>query len=192
MTDLRSGPKPLGKDPQVTPLRGADFPSLYRSEFGYAWKTLLRLGVARRDLEDLTQDLFVIVYRHLADYDPQRPLRPWLFGIAVRVAADFRRRAHNVREVVGQVAAEPTDGAPPPDERLADAEARTLLMAALDGLDLERRAVFVMHELDEVPVPEIAAALAIPLNTAYSRLRLARADVVASIKRLQARGGWND
>jgi RNA polymerase sigma-70 factor (ECF subfamily) len=59
-------------------------------------------------------------------------------------------------------------------------------MKALDGLDLDRRAVFVMHELDEIPMPEIARTLAIPLNTAYSRLRLARADVAQAIQHFRA------
>jgi RNA polymerase sigma-70 factor (ECF subfamily) len=79
------------------------------------------------------------------------------------------------------------DAGPSPDAQLAESEARAMLMKALDGLDLDRRAVFVMHELDEVAAPEIAAALAVPLNTVYSRLRLARADVAASIRRLRAK-----
>lgn len=162
-----------------------DFPSMYRSEFPYVWKTLRRLGVPPQDLEDLAHDLFVVVHRHQGDYDPARPLRPWLFGIAVRMVADFRRSARNVREVLAD-ALEPVDAGPTPYERLEGKEARALLMRALDGLDLDRRAVFVMHELDEIPMPEIARALDIPLNTAYSRLRLARADVARTIERSQA------
>jgi RNA polymerase sigma-70 factor (ECF subfamily) len=65
-------------------------------------------------------------------------------------------------------------------------------MKALDGLDLDRRAVFVMHELDEIPVPEVANTLAIPLNTAYSRLRLARVDVAAAIQRFRAKERGRD
>ena len=162
-----------------------DFPSIYRSEFSYVWKTLRRLGAPLQDLEDLVHDLFVVVHRHLAEYDPARPLRPWLFGIAVRVVADFRRSPRSAREVLGEYA-EPVDGAPTPHEHMEGTEARAMLMKALDGLDLDRRAVFVMHELDELPVPEIAIALAIPLNTAYSRLRLARADVAAAIRFFRA------
>ncbi len=162
-----------------------DFPSMYRSEFPYVWKTLRRLGVPPQDLEDLAHDLFVVVHRHRQDYDPARPLRPWLFGIAVRMVADFRRSARNVREVLAD-SLEPVDAGPTPHERLEGKEARAMLLKALDGLDLDRRAVFVMHELDETPMPEIARALDIPLNTAYSRLRLARADVAAMIERSQA------
>ena len=175
-----------------------DFPTLYRSEFAYVWKTLRRLGAPARDMEDLAHDLFVVVHRHLAEYDPRRPLRPWLFGIAVRVLSDYRRTFRNSRELLvrrapaGEAgeAREAIDGAPPADERLADAQARALLMTALDELPLDRRAVLVMHDLDGVGVPEIATALEVPLNTAYSRLRLARADLAAAVRRPRAaRGG---
>ena len=169
----------------MTAGRPPDLPTIYRSEFPYVWKTLRRLGAPPQELEDLAHDLFVVVHRHLSDYDPDRPLRPWLFGIAVRVVADFRRSPRSEREILGETA-EPVDGAPTPHERLEGTEARAVLMKALDGLDLDRRAVFVMHELDEVPVPEIASTLAIPLNTAYSRLRLARVDVARAIQRFRA------
>jgi RNA polymerase sigma-70 factor (ECF subfamily) len=169
----------------VTSGRPPDFPTIYRSEFPYVWKTLRRLGAASQDLEDLAHDLFVVVHRHLSDFDPDRPLRPWLFGIAVRVVADYRRSPRSAREFLGDTT-EPVDGAPTPHERMEGTEARAVLMRALDSLDLDRRAVFVMHELDEIPVPEIASTLAIPLNTAYSRLRLARADVAQSIQRFRA------
>jgi RNA polymerase sigma-70 factor, ECF subfamily len=159
-----------------------DFPSIYRSEFPYVWKTLRRLGVPPQDLEDLVHDLFVVVHRHLVDYDPTRPLRPWLFGIAVRIVADFRRSPRNMREILRDTI-EPIDAAPTPHDRLESKEARELLLKALDTLDLDRRAVFVMHELDEIPMPEIATVLAIPVNTAYSRLRLARAEIASVIER---------
>jgi RNA polymerase sigma-70 factor (ECF subfamily) len=163
-----------------------ELPALYRSEFSYVWKALRRLGAPPHDIEDLVHDVFVVVHRHLADYDPARPMRPWLFGITVRVLADFRRAGRNLHEVVGD-AGEPVDAAPGPHERMEGVEARTLLLKALDTVDLDQRAVFVLHEIDDIPVPEIATALGIPLNTAYSRLRLARAGVAAFIEKIRAR-----
>ena len=164
-----------------------DYPTIYRAQFTYVWNTLRRLGVPTRDLEDLTHDLFLVAYRRLPDYDPARPIRPWLFGIAVRLVADFRKAARNVHETVGITAGlvEPAESSPAADERIAASQARGLLMRALGALDLDRRAVFVMHEIDELAVPDIAAALEIPLNTAYSRLRLARADVAAAARRIR-------
>jgi RNA polymerase sigma-70 factor (ECF subfamily) len=163
-----------------------DFPRLYKQEFGYAWRTLRRLGVRESDLADTAHDFFIVVFRHLSDYDSSRPVRPWLFGIAVRVVSDYRRSARITREALGE-APEVVDRAPPADEQIAERQAREAVMAVLDTLELDRRAVLVMHDIDGHPVPEIAAALAIPVPTAYSRLRLAREDVAAAIKRLRAR-----
>jgi RNA polymerase sigma-70 factor (ECF subfamily) len=163
-----------------------DFPSLYKQEFAYAWRTLRRLGVRERDLPDLAHDLFIVVFRHLSDYDPARPFRPWLFGFAYRIVSDYRRSARFARESLGD-AADAIDRAPPADEQIAEQQAREQIILVLDGLDLDRRAVLVMHDLEGQPVPEIAAALGIPVATAYSRLRLAREDLAAAIKRLRAR-----
>jgi RNA polymerase sigma-70 factor, ECF subfamily len=163
-----------------------DFPGLYKQEFAYAWRTLRRLGVRERDLPDLAHDFFIVVFRHLADYDRARPVRPWLFGIAFRVVSDYRRSARFTRETLDD-APDAVDRAPPADEQIADFQARALVMNVLDGLDLGRRAVLVMHDLEGHPVPEIAAAMTIPVATAYSRLRLAREDVAAAMKRLRAK-----
>jgi RNA polymerase sigma-70 factor (ECF subfamily) len=183
------GGKPASQFPGTatapTP-RTVDFQSLYKQEFGYAWRTLRRLGVRESDLADLAHDFFLVVFRHLDDYDRARPVRPWLFGIAFRVVSDYRRSARVVRETVGD-APDIADRAPAVDEQIAERQARNAVMRALDELDLDRRAVLVMHDLDGHPVPEIAAALTIPVATAYSRLRLAREDLGAVIKRMRAR-----
>jgi RNA polymerase sigma-70 factor (ECF subfamily) len=81
------------------------------------------------------------------------------------------------------------DASLPADVQLADHEEHSLLLRALDTIDLERRAVLVLHEWDGEPIPEVARALGIPLNTAYSRLRAAREDLAAAVKRLTARRG---
>jgi RNA polymerase sigma-70 factor (ECF subfamily) len=82
-----------------------------------------------------------------------------LFGIAIRVLSDYRRTFRNSHERLDRtrVADRAIDGAPPQDEKLAEAQSRTLLMEALDCLDFDRRVVLVMHDLDEISVPEIAA-----------------------------------
>jgi RNA polymerase sigma-70 factor (ECF subfamily) len=164
--------------------RSPEFATIYRCEFSYVWNTLRRLGASARDVEDLAHDVFLVVHRHLSEYDATRPLRPWLFGIAMRVLADFRHILRNQREIPSEMG-EMADPAPRPDAHLEQSEARAMLMRALDRLDLDRRAVFVMHDIDEIAAPEIAAGLGVPLNTVYSRLRLARADVAVSIRRLR-------
>jgi len=166
-----------------TPAR-PELRAVYREHFTHVWLTLRRLGGAERDIEVAAHEVFLVVHRRLADYDPRRPLRPWLTGIAYRVAADERRRArHRREEPVG--AREPADRAPGPEEQAATHQEQELVRQALAALPPERRVVFVMHELDGCTMPEVAEALAVPLNTCYSRLRLGREQFVAALTRLR-------
>ena len=179
----RDVPEPAVAMPECA----VEFPTVYVAELGYVWSTLRRLGVQERDLEDLCHDVFVIVFRNLSVYDARRPIRPWLFGIAFRVASDYRRSARFRREVPGTTR-EVVCSAPRADEVMLTHERQRLVVRALDELELERRAVFVMHDIDGHVMPDIAAALGVPLNTAYSRLRLARADFAAAVRRVQGSG----
>src|SRR6266536_1038596 len=94
-----------------------DFTALYEAELTYVWHTLRRFGVHERDLEDLCHDVFVAFYRGRDRFDPARPIRPWLSGIAFRVASDYRRRAQHRRELPGETPAQAAPG-PSADERL--------------------------------------------------------------------------
>ena len=164
------------------------FGTIFVRDLGYVWTSLRRLGVPNRDLEDLSHDVFFRVYQRLADYDRERPFRPWLFGFCFRVASDYRRRFANQREVLG-AELEPIDPSPDALDRLLQAEATSVAQFVLQGLEFQRRAVFVMHEIDGYPIPEVAGSLGIPLNTAYSRLRLARAQFADGLRRERRRRG---
>jgi RNA polymerase sigma-70 factor (ECF subfamily) len=158
-----------------------DLAAIYDAEFEGVWRYLRRLGVREADVEDVVHDVFVVAHRRIDSYDPQRPLRPWLLGIAFRVAAERRRSEH--REVMdADPGLETADAGPWPDQVLETHEARRRVQKALDGLGLAQRAVFVMHDLESLSAPEIAQALDVPLNTVYSRLRLARAKVAESLR----------
>jgi len=178
----------LSSAPLVSNSGRADFRSVFESEFEYVWHTLRRLGVPERDLADVTHDVFERVYLRLDRYDTARPLRPWLFGFAFRVAADYRRLSRNRREHLG-VADEQFDTSLSPMEELVRAERIEMALAVLECIEFERRAVFVLHELDDYPIPEVAEALGININTAYSRLRLARQEFQRAARRLRAQRG---
>jgi RNA polymerase sigma-70 factor, ECF subfamily len=159
---------------------------LFEMHAPYVWNALRRLGVPAPDLEDRVHDVFVQVHGHLGDYDAARPVRPWLFGFAFRIASQERRRAHRRHEVQG----EPVHAVDPgalPDAHIAAERDRQLVLEALDSIALDRRAVFVLFELDGVPMGEIARSLGIPVNTGYSRLRAARAEFAAAVRRLRPR-----
>jgi RNA polymerase sigma-70 factor (ECF subfamily) len=169
----------------------ASFRALFLAQGSYVASSLRRLGVRDRDIEDVTHDVFLAVYRHLADYDPERPIKPWLFGFAVRIALGHKRRHSYSREVVA-AEIEAVDQAPTADEEIAAGQARSLVLAALGAIAEERRPVFILHDIDAIPMPEISSALDIPLNTGYSRLRLARAEFAAAVQRIRARSAHHE
>jgi RNA polymerase sigma-70 factor (ECF subfamily) len=169
------------------PAHGAERPSfraLFDSHISYVWSSLRRLGVAERDREDLANEVFFRVYQRLADYDPKRPIRPWLFAFAVRVASEHKRRASSRFEELGGGDDVASDAVAEPPKDAGDA---ALVTAALETLDMDKRAVLVLHDLDGSSVPEIAAALGIPEGTAYSRLRAAREHLTQALRRQRLR-----
>lgn len=158
-----------------------DFAEAYDAEFEGVWLYLRRLGVPAADVEDAVHDVFVVAHRRYGTYDSSRPLRPWLLGIAFRIAAQWRRqRRHEVD--VDEPGRELADSAQGPEDAFEDHETKSHLHAALSQIDLQQRAVVVMHDLHGIPVPQIAEELAVPLNTVYSRLRLGRAKVAALLR----------
>jgi RNA polymerase sigma-70 factor (ECF subfamily) len=154
-------------------LSAADFWARYRGELGPVCGFLGKLGVRSSEIEDIAHDVFVVAFERRGRFDAARPIRPWLFGIAFRVARGRGRRAYRLHELAGELP-EVADAAPTPDEAAADREARGILHRALAELDEDQRAVFVLHDLEQQSMPAIAELLEVPLNTAYSRLRLAR------------------
>jgi len=178
----------LSRASSPSALATADFRAVFQAEFDYVWHTLRRLGIPERDLADVTHDVFERVYLRIKTYDKSRPLRPWLFGFAFRVAADYRRLSRNRCEQLG-LTEEPFDQAPSAVEHLVTAERLELALSALECVEFERRAVFVLHELDECAIPDVAEALGININTAYSRLRMARQEFQKAARRLRSQRG---
>jgi RNA polymerase sigma-70 factor, ECF subfamily len=178
----------LATDDAGSPPAGADgcF-QVYQQQLDYLLSSLRRLGVPHSDIEDVVHEVFLVMYRRWDDYDRMRPLRPWLFGIAFRVASTHRRKT--TREVLSN-AYDAEDLGTRPDDAAAAGETRSLLLKALGQVPLERRAVLVMHDVDEMPMREIAIELDLPLFTAYSRLRKARKELDAALSRLHKAGRW--
>ncbi len=160
------------------------FRELFSAELAWMWTTLRRLGVRHADLEDVTHDVFLKVYGKLDVYDPARPARPWLFAFAYRAASDYRRLARH-REQPSDDVPDAAASAEPADEAIEKMEESALLHAALARVDLDRRAVLVAHEIDGTPMKDVASALGIPVNTAYSRLRIGREELTAAVVRLR-------
>jgi RNA polymerase sigma-70 factor (ECF subfamily) len=153
----------------------------FQREVDYVFRTLRRLGTSPSEVEDLAQEVFLALRGAWAEYDPERPLRPYLFGIAFRIASSHHRKRN--REVAFGVV-ELGDTGPGPDDALQAKQARAVVLAALERIPLPRRAVLVMHDIDDISMGQIAGVLKIPLFTAYSRLRKARRELEAAVRRL--------
>lgn len=175
------------------PAAEMDVAQIHLQHADFVWRSLQRLGVRARDLEDALQEVFVVVHRRRHTFDGSARMTSWLFGICLRVAAAHRRRAHVRRELVSvsgedELAEEP--GASPEAQAIARQD-RARLDAVLDRLELGRRAVFVMFEIEGMSAAQIAEVLGIPLGTVYSRLSAARADfsnVASRLRKRDARG----
>jgi RNA polymerase sigma-70 factor, ECF subfamily len=165
------------------------FQQVYAECAPFVWRTLRRLGVREADLEDVCQEAFVVVHRRLPEFDGGASLRTWLFGICRRVASDYRRRAHIRRETA---VSEVPEGTLPPEqvEVVARRQARAVLERILEELDEDKRAVFVLFELEQWPMVEVAQAVGCPPQTAYARLYAARERVKEAVARV--RGGSHE
>jgi RNA polymerase sigma-70 factor (ECF subfamily) len=166
----------------------AGVPSLaeiFREHAPFVWRGLRRLGIPESDVEDVCQEVFVVVHRKLGDFEGRSSLRTWIYGIAARTASDYRRSGRVRREVVTDAPPETAHEGGQHDA-VALRQARATLDRILDELDDDKRSVFVLYEIEELTMAEVADALGCPLQTAYSRLHAARKVVEAGVARAQA------
>jgi RNA polymerase sigma-70 factor, ECF subfamily len=159
-----------------------DLGNLFAEQTSYVTRALRRCGVHEHDVEDLAQEVFLTIHGKLDSYDPRRPVRPWLYGFIARIAWAYRRLA--CQRYGSSPERDEQDPAPSAEELLVSAQAQARIRQALDQLSSEKRQVFVLHEIQEQPIPAVATQLGIPLNTAYSRLRHARLDFETALRRI--------
>jgi RNA polymerase sigma-70 factor, ECF subfamily len=152
---------------------------LYRQHFAFVWRTLRALGVAPPVLDDAVQEVFVVVHRRADDFEGRSAVRTWLFGIAFRVAANFRRSAK--RRPTDPLTTEITSTQPNPEQNAARAEATRFVEDFLATLEEGPQAAFTACVLEQMTVPEASEALGVNVNTLYSRLRIARARFAAAL-----------
>jgi RNA polymerase sigma-70 factor (ECF subfamily) len=151
------------------------FAEIFRDYMPFLWRAALALGVPPGDAEDVCQEVMLVVNRRLDEFDG-RALKSWLYGICVRVVSDYRRSARVRRERVTESPPDSAREAVMPAE-LDARRAEERLHRALDELDQDKRVAFVLFEIEELTLREIAEATDSPLQTVYSRLQAARAHV---------------
>ena len=153
------------------PARAPTFDEVYAAHFAFVWRVLRTFGVAEVGIEDAVQDVFVVVHRRLGDFEGRAAITTWLFAIARRIASGYRRRLGTDR--TEELVDDPV-GTADTFAALSRAQAAATVMSILERMDEDKRVVFALVELEQLTVPEVAKLLDVNLNTAYSRLRLAR------------------
>ncbi len=194
-TDSLVPPPPPSSDvcvvPQAVEVRSARsihdraraFRAMYEQQVDFVWRNLRRLGVAMGEADDKAQEVFVIAHRRFGDFEDRgHGPRAWLFQIVLRVASDARRhRRRHPEEPDGGDSLQTQSVEASQADDVARREAIGRLDRALQTIDVGRRAVLVLHEIEEMTAPQIAEILGIPLNTVYSRLRVARGELESAL-----------
>ena len=182
--------EPREQLPAVLP--ALTFAEIFDSYFVFVWRTARRLGVPESHLDDVVQETFMVAYRRRDDFEGRSSLKTWLYGIAFNVVRAYRRElgAKYPAALDAERRADPgllADGADGPQESAAKRQAVRFVDGFMRQLNEDQRDVFVLAELEELSAPEIATVLGAPLNTVYSRLRLARAEFAKAVARHRAR-----
>ncbi|MEM7156958.1 MAG: sigma-70 family RNA polymerase sigma factor [Myxococcota bacterium] len=160
---------PGGATGEVDP---TDLAALYQEHVDFVWRIAKHMGAPPQDVGDIVHDVFLIAYRRRHDFDRERKIRNWLFGITRNVVARARTGVHRERRL--QAVPSPQAPVATAETVLQQSQAHALLQTFLAGLPEEQRAVFVLHDVEGVAAPDVAVAVGAKTNTVYSRLRLAR------------------
>jgi RNA polymerase sigma-70 factor, ECF subfamily len=168
---------------------GPSFDVVFRETSPYVCRALRRFGVRPSDLDDVAQDVFVIVHKKLATYEGRGSIRAFVYGIAFRVASDYRRSARVRRESVAP-SLELVQAPALTSDPVEDAHKRALLDRLLADLDEAKLGVFVLYEIEELSMLEVARAVGCSVPTAYARLAAARRQLKKAMRREMAKKEW--
>jgi RNA polymerase sigma-70 factor, ECF subfamily len=165
------------------------FKAVYQEYFDFVWSSARRLGIQPSGMDDLIQEVFLVIHSKLHTVEKRESLRSWIYSVVRRTASNHRRavRAHADASSGPPGNGEALSREPTPLENTERNAGFQLLMSLLDQLEGPKREIFALVDVEDLSVPEAAEALGIPLNTAYSRLRVARQNFEAALARHEAR-----
>jgi RNA polymerase sigma-70 factor (ECF subfamily) len=146
--------------------------AIYREHVDFVWRVARRAGVSEEWLEDVVHDVFLVVQRRLAEVPDGSRIRGFLYAVTRGVVSNERRRRERRARRHRTAPAPAADRSP--EQAAADAEAVALVESFLETLDPRQRLVFELVDIEGCRCPEVAELVGAPLNTIYSRLRLAR------------------
>jgi RNA polymerase sigma-70 factor (ECF subfamily) len=176
----------------VPPEAPTDLPSLravYDEYFDFVWTCTRRLGVPMDAVDDVVQEVFLVVHARMDTIERPASLRSWLYGVVRRTVSTYHRarRTRDAHEAADPAFADsPVLMQPSPLDLAVLSDELRLLWRFVGELDPLKREVFVLAELEEMTMPEVAESIGVPLNTAYSRLRIARQEFDDAVGRYAA------
>ena len=184
--------EPARPSSQLVAVARPSFDSLYDEYFAFAWRSALRLGVERANVDDVVQELFFVVHKKLPEFEGRASPKTWLFSILLHVVRHYRRTRHRKDRPMSNLAgahlealADPKQ--PDPERCAGTVDALRRLDQLLQELDDDKREVFVLSQVEQMTAIEIAEVLGENLNTVYSRIRTARRDFELALQRQRAR-----
>jgi RNA polymerase sigma-70 factor (ECF subfamily) len=173
-----------------SPVCVLNFAEIYEKYFTFVWSIASHMGVDRAELDDVVQDIFITIHGRIRTIERPESLRSWVYGVIRRVVSGYHRTRRTRLIYTGTAGLEPEFQHPEcvtPQQGAEQSEQAKLLWQLLNEIDTAKREVFVLAELEEMTAPEIAAAIDVPLNTVYSRLRAARQELEKGLRRHEAR-----
>ncbi|MEP7050937.1 MAG: sigma-70 family RNA polymerase sigma factor [Pseudomonadota bacterium] len=179
----------MNASPPSSPAAMPSFQVVYEQQFDFVWTSVQRLGVDAGAVDDVVQEVFIVIHSRLHTLQHPEALRSWVYGVVRRTVSTYHR-ARRARAVVSATAdgVEAESHGPTPFDVAQTNSDMQFVAKLLAELDEPRRELLALVDLHEMTVPEAAAALDMPLNTAYSRLRKARIAFEAALARHDARG----
>ena len=153
---------------------GRSFEAAFEAEFAPLHRYLSR-RVGGSTADELAAETFAVAFRNWERLDPERPVRPWLYGIAANLMRHHWRKERRMLRACARTGVDPVFADDDEAVERADADARSRELAtALAGLRPDEREILLLHAWAGLTDTEIAHALAVPLGTVKSRLSRAR------------------
>ena len=147
--------------------------ALYDRHFGKVARLVRALGIVDGEADDLSQEIFLIVYRHLGSFRGEARLSTWIHRLATREAIRYAKR-RRVKRALLDMLRRTEHPALPRDWSENQAARRQYLNQLLSRLSPERRLALVLFEIEGRPVEEIAEACGCEVNTVWTRIHRAR------------------
>ncbi|MBN1688434.1 MAG: RNA polymerase sigma factor [Candidatus Omnitrophica bacterium] len=163
----------------------AAFEEIYKSASGFVYSVALRVIQDRADAEEVTQDVFIKVYKHLSSFESRSSFKTWLYRITVNTALNYTKKIQKERlrrrndERILENQEVPAEA----ENRLDQEDKEKAVQVLLSTLNPDQRACIVLREIEGLDYAQIASALGINLNTVRSRLKRAREALMAQARK---------